>query len=76
MRVLHLLDRRAQSLRVGSASGWQPSELGGDLLQRQPDALREHDERDPAKHRSREAPVPGPGALGDDQPTLLVEAQR
>src|SRR5947199_44668 len=51
-------------------------ELRPDLVERQPDALGEHDERDAPERRSRVPPVPGPGALGADQPPPLVEPQR
>jgi hypothetical protein len=50
-------------------------ELGADLVERQPDALSEDDERDPAEHRPPVAAVARARALGADQPALLVEAK-
>ena len=76
IRAVQPLDSRDQSRRVGARSGGSLVELGADLLERQPDALGEHDERDPAQHRARVAAVARARALGADQPALLVEAQR
>ena len=75
IRALQLLDRRDQSRRVGARSRRQLGELGADLVERQADALGEDDEGDPAQHRARIAAVARAGALGGDQPALLVEAQ-
>ena len=76
MRAVQPLDRRDQSRRVGRAVRRQLGELRADLVEREADALREDDERDPAQHRARVAAVARAGALGGDQPALLVEAQR
>jgi len=54
----------------------QLHELPADLVERQPDVLREHDEGDPAEHRPGVAAVPRAGALGDDETPLVVVAQR
>ena len=60
----------------GDPARRKPRELAADLLKREPDALCEDDERDPAEHRPAEAPVARAGALGGDQTALLVVAQR
>ena len=57
IREDQLLDSRDQSRLVGARSGRQLVELGADLVERQPDALREDDERDPAEHATRVAAV-------------------
>jgi hypothetical protein len=55
----------------------QLGELGGDLLEAQPDPLGEDDEGDPAQHRARVAAVmAGAVALGRrDQAALFVVAE-
>ena len=55
--------------------GRQPRQFHADLLQRQPDPLREHDERDPPQHRARIAPMPGPCPLRRNQPSVFVKSQ-
>src|SRR5581483_7207698 len=66
-------DARLNALRPGGgqlrpvvplrhAVARQAGELVADLLERQPDLLREHDERDAANHRPRVAAVAGAGA--------------
>ena len=76
IRDVHPRERRDQSRRVGARSGRELGELRADLVEREPDALGEHDERDPAEHRPRIAAVARAGALGGDQAALLVEPQR
>src|SRR5215471_15431929 len=61
---------------LGHAVVRQRGELGPDLLERQPDLLREDDEGDAPEHGPRVAAVPGVGADRPDQPLLLVEPQR
>ena len=60
----------------GSLMGRELRELGPDLLERQPDALREDDEGDAAEDGARIAPMTGAGSLRGDQASLLVEAKR
>ena len=59
----------------GAAVGQRRQRLG-DLVEAEPDALRRADERHPAQRRPRVAPLVAGGALGVDQPDVLVEAQR
>jgi hypothetical protein len=58
------------------AVGGELVELGPDLVEAQAHALGEHDERHAPDHWPREAAVAGRGAIGADQPALLVEAKR
>ena len=75
IRLVHSPERRAQSPTRRDAIGRELGELRADLLERQPDPLREDDEGDPAQHRARIAAMPGASPLRRDEPTLLVEAQ-
>ena len=54
----------------------QPRDLDANLLERQPDPLREHDEGDPPQHRPRIAAMARPGPFRPDQAAVLVEAER
>ena len=54
----------------------QLAELPRDLLERQSDTLREHDERHAAQHRAWVTTVPGGTPLGLNQSPLFVEPQR
>ena len=70
--------RARQALPVaarGGAVGRELGELLADLVERQPDPLGEDDEGDPPQHAPRIAAVARPGALGLDQPALVVVAQ-
>jgi hypothetical protein len=53
----------------------QFGQFGRDLVKRQPNPLREHDEGDPAQHWATEATVAGPCPHSRDKPPLLVEAK-
>ena len=75
MREVQLAESRDQSRRLGA---WSPGSLFSsslDLVQGEPDPLREDDEGDSAKHGTGVAAVSRPGALGADQAPILVEAQ-
>src|SRR5579875_588720 len=61
---------------AGGAVRGQLLELGGDLVEREPDPLREHDEGDPAQDGPGVAAVPRALAGRADQAAVLVEAQR
>ena len=62
IRAVQLPDSRAQSARP--ARGCRGSrEFRADLVERQPDLLREDDEGDPPQHRTGIAAVAGAGAL-------------
>src|SRR5690606_27106382 len=50
-------------------------ERASDLLEREPHALGEHDERDAPDHPAPIAPVPRRGPLREQEPALLIEAQ-
>ena len=76
IRDVHVAESRDQSRRVGAWWGRKLGELAADLLERQPDALGEDDEGDPAQHRPRVATVARTCPLGADQSSLLVEAKR
>ena len=60
----------------GRAVGGELGELRADLLERQPDALRKHDEGDSAEHRPPVAAVSRARSLRGDQASLLIEAKR
>src|SRR5688572_21215452 len=51
---------------------WKLRELRADLLERQPDPLGEHDERDPPQYGPRVATMARAGTLRCDQAALLV----
>ena len=72
----HTCDSRAQSAFVGVRPSGSVAERVADLLQAEPHPLRGPDERQPPQHRSRVFPLVAGGALGRDQPPLLVEPQR
>jgi hypothetical protein len=55
--------------------GRELCKFGSDLLERQPDALGEDDEGDPAEDGARIPPVARAGSLGGDQAPLLVETK-
>jgi hypothetical protein len=55
---------------------WQFSELLTNLVERQPDALGEHDEGDSSKDLAREVSLSRPFALRPDKATLFVEPKR
>ena len=70
-----MAESRDQSRRVGAWWGGSLARLGADLLERQPDALGEHDEA-----RCGAAPAAGTGGVPNphaqaDQAALLVEAK-
>ncbi len=56
--------------------GGELGKLGADLIQCQPNVLREHDKRDATQHRARIATVTRPGPPRGDKAPLLVVAQR
>ena len=53
----------------------QLAQLLLDLVEGEPDPLREDDEGDSAEHGTGVAAVTRPGAFGADQAPILVEAQ-
>jgi hypothetical protein len=55
---------------------WQFSELLTNLVERQPDALGEHDEGDSPKDLAREVSLSRPFALRPDESTLFIEPKR
>jgi hypothetical protein len=59
----------------GNAIGWKFGELRADFVERQPDPLREHDERDSAQHRPGVAAIAGASPLRRNEAPLLVKAQ-
>ena len=73
---VHPLEMRAQSERSGVRLAGSSCEFSANLRQRQPDPLREHDEAEPAQDRARIPAMGRARALGPDQPSLFVEAQR
>src|SRR3954464_12873519 len=78
--LVNSLSPVARQLRPVLARGHavlrQRSEFVGDLVECEPDSLREYDECDPSQHAARVSPVARAGALRRDQPAVLVEAQR
>ena len=75
IRAVHRAESFAQSARSGTRLFGSRASSCADFLERQPDLLREDDERDAPDHRARIAPVAGVGALGPNQPLVLVETQ-
>ena len=73
---VHVAERRDQFAAGGRLVRRQLGELCADLVERQPDVLCEDDERDPPEYRPRVATMAQAFALGVDQATLLVEAER
>src|SRR4051812_24956434 len=54
---------------LGDAIARQPLQLAGNLVERQPDFLRKHDEGDAAEHGAGKPTMAGAGALRRNQPT-------
>ena len=75
IRAVHRAESFAQSERSGTRFLGSRASSCADLLERQPDLLGEHDERDAPDHRARVAPVAGVGPLGANQPLVFVETQ-
>ena len=69
-------ERRDQSRRLGTRLGSSLAELGADLGEREPDPLREDDERDAAEHVPLVATLAASSPFGADQASVLVEAKR
>ncbi len=69
--------RQARPVMTGRcAMRRELGKLCPDLIQCQPDSLREHNERDPAENRSRIPTLATTGPLGPDESPLLIKTKR